>query len=182
MLPDAPYCGITEEYRIASHGEHPWSVIINKSGKVHCGGSVINPQFILTGKSTRHSYIGNSINFSIAAHCFKEENVNVTEYKVEFGRWKTNVGDIDCSDQDDYEACDSYFDIPPTKIIKHEGFVNDEDQMSTDDIAIVKLKWPLMYTNLVRPICLPSTDDELHKDDVVVLTGFGKRLKSSSLF
>lgn len=101
--------------------------------------------------------------------------MNVIEYKVEFGRWKTNAGDIDCVDKDDYDACESYFEIPPSKIIKHKKFVYDEEQIPTNDIAVVKLKWPLMYTNFVRPICLPSVDDELQQDDVVVLTGFGER-------
>lgn len=53
LLPIYPDCGVSEEYRIntASHGEHPWMVIIYKDDKVICGGSLINPQFVLTGKT-----------------------------------------------------------------------------------------------------------------------------------
>lgn len=94
---------------------------------------------------------------------------------MEFGRWKTDKGVIDCDSATDYDACEPFFAVPPLKIIKHVGFVNDaSNSVPNDDIAIVKLKWPVMYTNLVRPICLPINN--ITKNEDVVVTGFGKLL------
>lgn len=60
-LPMHPNCGIStpvESYRIksgknATHGEHPWFAILNikdDTDNIICGGSLINTQFVLTGK------------------------------------------------------------------------------------------------------------------------------------
>ena len=42
------------------------------------------------------------------------------------------------------------------------------------DIALLKLKRPVTYTNTIRPICLPSADVDLDQFEVCYVTGFGK--------
>lgn len=102
-------------------------------------------------------------NCSAAAHCLVSEKKDLT---FEFGRWKTNVGDIDCENLDDYDNCDSFLIIPAKKFFIHEN-------SSLNDIAIIKMEWPVMYTDLIKPICLPSVNDVLKDKDLVVVTGFG---------
>ena len=100
--------------------------------------------------------------------------MNISEYNLEFGRWKTNVGDIDCSDQDDYDACESYFAVPPSQIIKHEDFEDGNlTGLASNDIALVKLKWSIEFTNLVSPVSLPSDDEEVEENQILELAGFG---------
>lgn len=59
VLPEHPNCGKStpvETYRIhsqqnASHGDHPWFAILkDDNNKTFCGGSLINSQFVITGK------------------------------------------------------------------------------------------------------------------------------------
>lgn len=42
-----------------------------------------------------------------------------------------------------------------------------------NDIAIIKLGWPISYTHNVKPVCLPTTNDGLPFTAVEV-SGFGK--------
>lgn len=99
--------------------------------------------------------------------------MNITEYNLEFGRWKTDGGAIDCPDQDDYDACESFFAVPPSEIIVHEDFKDDNVTGISNDIAIVKLEWPIEFTRIVRPVSLPSEGEEVQENQVLELTGFG---------
>ena len=42
-----------------------------------------------------------------------------------------------------------------THVVSHPDFVED-DSDSPDDIALIKLKSPITFSNLIRPICLPE--------------------------
>jgi len=42
------------------------------------------------------------------------------------------------------------------------------------DVALLKLKHPVPYTDTIRPICLPSPDVDLDRFKVCYATGFGK--------
>jgi len=53
------------------------------------------------------------------------------------------------------------------KILMHEGY---NDRSLTNDLAILKLKTPLTFNNLVRPACLPETR---YSSGIAVASGWG---------
>jgi len=59
-----------------------------------------------------------------------------------------------------------------SKVIPHP--VNKRVAENFADVALLKLKRPVTYTDTVRPICLPSPDVDLHQFNVCYVIGFGK--------
>lgn len=45
--------------------------------------------------------------------------------------------------------------VPLEKVILHENFESDYLH-DTNDIALIKLKYPVKYNENIRPVCLPK--------------------------
>ncbi|XP_012267287.2 venom protease-like isoform X2 [Athalia rosae] len=91
-----------------------------------------------------------------AAHC-------VTRRKADFAR----VGELDLnSDMDAAEPQD--YEIESSVV--HPNY---ESPRHYHDIAIVRLRTPVRYSEFVRPICLPSNKRNLYANSRVTLTGWG---------
>lgn len=54
----------------------------------------------------------------------------------------------------DIENSNEGFITPIERVILHEGFESDYLH-DTNDIALIKLKYPVQYNENVRPVCLP---------------------------
>lgn len=72
--------------------------------------------------------------------------------------------------------------MPISKVISHKNFKVERRVIESsfvtitkNDIAIVKLDWSISYTNNVKPVCLPITEN-LPTFANVEVSGFGKKL------
>ncbi|XP_026832533.1 spaetzle-processing enzyme-like [Drosophila erecta] len=161
VLPGNEVCGFFFGDRIlggtnTSIWEFPWMVLlqykkpdVNKSTSLNaftfnCGGALLNSRYVLT-----------------AGHCLTNrelEKAGVVLHSVRLGEWDTRT-DPDCATQMNGQriCAPNHIDIEVEKGITHEQYApNSVDQQN--DIALVRLKRSVSYTDYVRPICLPTGD------------------------
>jgi V8-like Glu-specific endopeptidase len=138
-----------------------FSIETNNSTMSACGGVLINSQFVLT-----------------AGHCVKGETLEKTvilKY-VRLGEFdltsekdciQENNGQLDCAD--------TPIDIPIEKIIPHPLY-NPNNPSKHHDIAILKLKEKVQFSDFIQPICLPTPDLDkgLRMGQEQVVCGWGK--------
>ena len=49
-----------------------------------------------------------------------------------------------------------------------------DSTLITNDVGLLRLSRPVVFTDTIRPICLPTPDVDLNKFKVCVSTGFGR--------
>ncbi|XP_026547286.1 venom prothrombin activator notecarin-D1 [Notechis scutatus] len=134
-------------------GECPWqALLINDQGDGFCGGTILSPIYVLT-----------------AAHC-----INQTKYI------RVVVGEIDISRKETRRllSVDKIYVhtkfVPPNYYYVHQNF----DRVAYDyDIAIIRMKTPIQFSENVVPACLPTADfanEVLMKQDSGIVSGFGR--------
>ncbi|KAM9801675.1 transmembrane protease serine 5 [Neosynchiropus ocellatus] len=127
----------------ATLGSWPWQVSLYYNNDYFCGGSVITRQWILT-----------------AAHCVHNTRVpDLSSWTVYAGiveRTSTNMA------QQNGHAVE--------KIIHHEDY-NSRDTDS--DIALMKLRTPLDFSDTIRPICLPQYNYDPPSGTQCWISGWG---------
>ena len=58
-------------------------------------------------------------------------------------------------------------------VIKHEGFIDDGKYgRNENDIAILELATPVEFSDAIKPILLPSTDDSF-TNNLMTVAGYG---------
>lgn len=176
LFPEPGICGVQSSFKIyggtdADILEFPWTALIKYENNVkqisfHCGGALINARYILT-----------------AAHCVTGHIVNVwTPKYIRLGEWNLQTT-VDCIVvDDDYYCADPHIDVPIEEIIIHENYVA-ASRNQYHDIALVRMKEAVIYTEFVRPLCLPITN-HLRKIDFTkknfIVAGWGKTKSASS--
>ncbi|ETE61414.1 Prostasin, partial [Ophiophagus hannah] len=65
------------------------------------------------------------------------------------------------------------------QVIKHPDF--NEEEGSQGDVALVKLKFPVLYSRTVRPICLPASSVSFPEGMTCTVTGWGHIRETTSL-
>merc|ERR1712198_161752 len=93
-----------------------------------------------------------------AAHCLTEDGMS----------YRVVVGAHSLRQADNYEAS-----LPVEKVIIHEGY--DDEEGTEDDIALLKLKGSIEYSDAVQPICLPAKTQEWDEDDMFLVSGWGAK-------
>ncbi|EDV94550.1 melanization protease 1 isoform X2 [Drosophila grimshawi] len=169
LLPQAPNCGDNFADRIlggvnAGKQEFPWLALVEyrRSDNVtshRCGGTLINNQYVLT-----------------AAHCVSGIPLNFRVTGVRLGEWDTNMnrdctternGKVDCNDP--------HVDVSVSEIIPHSQYsASDNDQLH--DIALLRLKSPVNFTQTISPICLPLRQEQQNNiflGHQLVISGWG---------
>ncbi|CAF4868822.1 unnamed protein product [Pieris macdunnoughi] len=169
LLPNETVCGIQYEDRIFNGihcdiDEHSWMAMLQYTKrednkilkKYYCGGVLISANYVLT-----------------AAHCVKGE-ITALSYKltnVRLGEWNTS-SEIDCN----YGDCaPSVVDVAVEEIIPHEDY-NASDSNNYNDIALLRLKQSVAFSDFIKPICLPFTDDLMnssYEDRILEVAGWG---------
>ncbi|KAF2881995.1 hypothetical protein ILUMI_24176 [Ignelater luminosus] len=166
LLPGRDVCGKQDEQqRIyggeqVGIGEFPWLVLLESSeyGFV-CGGALINTRYVLT-----------------AAHCLTDtiDVVRLGEHNVKTAE--------DCEgDTPGLGYCsDPPVDVEIEEIINHKSFVHDDHKLYAD-IALLRLKKEVRYTDFIKPICLPLSSEIRSKalsGNKVTVAGWGITLKT----
>ena len=93
-----------------------------------------------------------------AAHCIEDEDQG--QIKVRLGA-HTIVQDEDPEPESrDYEI--------------EEWKAHEEYEFPSNDIALIKLKSKIDYTDTIRPICLPSVNEQMEKGRNITVVGWGR--------
>ncbi|XP_015120009.1 CLIP domain-containing serine protease 2 [Diachasma alloeum] len=151
LLPED--CGHDLQLRIvggerAEIDEFPWMVLLEyqkSTGKTTaCGGVLISKRYVVT-----------------AAHCLKGKDLPKTWRltNVRLGEYNTDT-DPDCvMDSDNSEVCaPPLITVGVEETIVHENY-QPLDRNQFNDIALLRLSRDVEFTDYVKPICLPKTND-----------------------
>jgi len=114
-----------------------------------CGGSIVSRNYVVT-----------------AAHC-------LTDLTVEKDRkwWYVVAVAHSLTEKDRYEQR-----VKVEKFIIHPGY--DDNDISYNDIALLKLETPLYFDDGVQPICMPEASQAWDVSDTFLVSGWGSQLGS----
>ncbi|KAK4887607.1 hypothetical protein RN001_003878 [Aquatica leii] len=171
-ISDTRFCGLQhrDDYISPSDkltaDEFPWlAAIINGTSPSQrigiCGGTLINNRYVLT-----------SVQCILA---FLEEDiilVRLGDYNL-----KTDADCFQIPDLDDFE-CTDVQEYGVENITEHPFFNKYE---LVNDIALIRLDQTVRFTDFVRPICLPTSEDDVMQYGVTLYTtGFGDNEKDTA--
>uniref|UniRef100_A0A1L8EAB9 Putative serine protease sp24d-like protein n=2 Tax=Haematobia irritans TaxID=7368 RepID=A0A1L8EAB9_HAEIR len=126
----------------AYEGQFPHQISLRRNGSHSCGGSVISRNYILT-----------------AAHCVGTEDSNGNYYTYDPKVFTIRVGSND--------RFQGGVIVYVAEIITHEDYGN-----FLNDVALLRLTEPLIYSNNIQPIPLASAAVPVGSD--VIISGFGR--------
>ncbi|KAF2896027.1 hypothetical protein ILUMI_10148 [Ignelater luminosus] len=160
LLPDVTVCGPFQQKRIEGGdateiAEYPWMALLQyntpRGRKFSCGGSLISNRYVLT-----------------AAHCVTGKDVprEWTLARVRLGEYNITQ-DEECLDTEDGPLCSRPLDVEIEEIIAHERY-DSSNINQYHDIALLRLAEHVNYTDFIKPICIPMTDDLINRN----YTGF----------
>ncbi|XP_031616415.1 serine protease easter-like [Contarinia nasturtii] len=167
-LPKPGVCGSQIDPRIvggetARIDDFRWMALIeytfaNGRKGFRCGGILINENYVLT-----------------ASHCVNGKAL--TQYHwtlsgVRLGEWDTTE-DKDCEEG---LCSDPVQNVRVAERIPHEDY-NPNSASQENDIALLRLERPVNYTQWIKPICLPTSNDVADKNfdrQQLIVAGWGQ--------
>ncbi|KAH8275666.1 hypothetical protein KR026_012222 [Drosophila bipectinata] len=155
-------CGIFSDPKVSNGinvrmGARPWMALLEFNtlqpirARFKCGGTLITSSKFYKTLILCHFILFFCLTEFVltAAHCIKNTLVSVRLGEHDLSK------DEDCFD-DEPVCLDKPLDVPVDKIFVHEGY---ERFTAVNDIALIRLKYPVQFTDWIRPICLPITKD-----------------------
>merc|ERR1719219_2067393 len=124
--------------------KYPYQIYFQANGYM-CGGTIINKRYVLTAMHCLYDKSGNE-------HPVSKTSVIVGEHNLNDG---VNEGG---------------------QYIQVEKFIKRSDYDSTNivnDIAILKLKSDIKFTNNVKPACLPTDTSKTYVGEWGIVSGYG---------
>ncbi|KAB0799854.1 hypothetical protein PPYR_07734 [Photinus pyralis] len=162
-LTNSKKCGIAR-----NDTSFPWLVQImtvdnrlheeNRVEKVACTGALINRRYVLYSAQCHHSVILNDPNFFV--------RINAHDAKNECKTTRYSPG---CSGFDNYEI--EVFTIHP--------FYDSETKLN--DIAILRLSRRVIFSESLKPICLPLPSDRLKSPQELYTAGWNRTFQRSDV-
>lgn len=157
---DSKVCGIPDVSQKIIGGEgvalgdYPWMAALGYRRRKHagpewiCGGTLISSRYVLT-----------------ASHCLH----GISPWEL----YMVRLGDVNLNNTVNDGA--TPLDIPIESTLIHEKYTSSP---ITNDVALVKLKYAVQYTDLIKPICLPAAQDFKSKSildhQYAFVAGWGK--------
>lgn len=146
-----------------------WQVLLVHKGKGFCGGVIYKPNWILT-----------------ASHCLEDTNINFLKVVAGTNPYKTHsyfkvkiccFNPTFCLSGEHNTAVDEGTEqlIQVSKIISHEHYA---PRTADNDIALLHLASPIVYTPYAVPVCLPTrplANRELWSVSMHTVSGWGRR-------
>lgn len=80
----------------------------------------------------------------------------------------------DCDPTDPSDCADPILEVPIQHTIKHEEYQKDQEH---NDIALLRLQWPVTYSYFIKPICLPFASalrQKSHVAEKFEVAGWGR--------
>ncbi|XP_062320608.1 tissue-type plasminogen activator-like isoform X1 [Osmerus eperlanus] len=153
-------CGkrVEQRYKIVGGSvipieEQPWTAVIFKGRRLHCGGSLIAPCWVLS-----------------AAHCFSKKFESITSKDLTVYLGKSSIRETDANREQKFAV---------DQIIIHQDYDNIEETFN-NDIALLKLKSKdgvcAVRTKAVRTVCLPPPLTKLPLGAACTVAGHGKQV------
>ncbi|XP_009673347.2 suppressor of tumorigenicity 14 protein-like [Struthio camelus] len=138
----------------ARSGKWPWQASLQMEAHGHvCGASLISNRWLVS-----------------AAHCFLDSDS--VRFSVPSG-WRAYMGLRAINENSNHVAMRSI-----KRIVIHPQY----DQYVSDyDIALLEMETPVFFSELVQPICLPSTSRVFVYGTVCYVTGWGAIKENSHL-
>ncbi|XP_008947142.1 PREDICTED: transmembrane protease serine 7-like [Merops nubicus] len=138
----------------ARSGKWPWQASLQMGGHGHvCGASVISSKWLIS-----------------AAHCFLDSDS--VRYSIPSG-WRAYMGLHTINEKSNRVVVRSI-----KRIIVHPQY---DQSISDYDIALLEMETPVFFSELVQPICLPSTSRIFVYGTVCYVTGWGAIKEKSHL-
>ncbi|KAH8320537.1 hypothetical protein KR067_005201 [Drosophila pandora] len=148
-------------------GSRPWMALLeyNVSGPIRtqfkCGGTLITPGKSYGTLGICHSTFG----------FFTEVSVRLGEHDLS--------QPLDCMVFGNEKKClDRPLDVPVENVKVHENY---GDFYLLNDIALIRLRDPVQFTNWIRPICLPLSLDvqlDVQTGNTMEVVGWGRTEKN----
>ncbi|KAK5639144.1 hypothetical protein RI129_011636 [Pyrocoelia pectoralis] len=127
----------------ADLGEWPWIAGLFNGGRQFCGGSLIDNIHILS-----------------AAHCV----AHMSSWDV--ARLTVRLGDHNIKTDSEVR----HVEKKVKRVVRHRGF---DARTLYNDVSILTLDSPVVFTHQVRPICLPQTTGDTHAGKTATVIGWG---------
>ncbi|KAJ7394693.1 Mannan-binding lectin serine protease 1 [Desmophyllum pertusum] len=116
----------------SSKGAYPWHVLLMKNGRVACGGSLLNEQWVLT-----------------AAHCVTTKQDGIVSLSVlQVFAGLHEIEKLNASHVQRRRVI---------KIINHKNFTFS---LFESDLALLKLDHEVRISHYVKPVCLPERPEQ----------------------
>ncbi|CAG4972139.1 unnamed protein product [Colias eurytheme] len=143
----------------AALNQFPWLALIEDSkGRITCTGALITSRYVLT-----------------AAQC----GIQGEPISVRLGEYNKTNTELDCLMVNGAKKCaDRVITIPIESMKPHPEFTRQN--LRVNDIALIRLRKAVPYTEYIRPICLPSIDMNLStlKNLNFIIAGWGSKPSS----
>ncbi|KAB0801482.1 hypothetical protein PPYR_05836 [Photinus pyralis] len=127
----------------ADLGEWPWIAGLFNGGRQFCGGSLIDNIHILS-----------------AAHCV----AHMSSWDV--ARLTVRLGDHNIKTDSEVK----HIERKVKRVVRHRGF---DARTLYNDVAILTMDSPVVFTHQVRPICLPQSSRDSHAGKTATVIGWG---------
>ncbi|XP_044265790.1 CLIP domain-containing serine protease 2-like [Tribolium madens] len=164
-LLESSICGIGYQKKIIGGrkteiDEFPWMALLerersNGTREFVCGGALISNKYVLT-----------------AAHCavLKLVSVRLGEYDI-----KSDVDCIKGLNVDDIDCAPPPINIPIEEKIIHERYNVPRSVNEYNDIALLKLKDSVKFSDYIKPVCLPIFPEKsFYKSANFTIAGWGE--------
>jgi len=153
-------------------GAYPWAVGIQFLDKLYCGGSLISSQFIITAAHCVKGINPDRIRLILGDHDRRRDEAHQQQRLIERVFFFSPFSLFFCI------LCICLFVLLKNnfgvvfliKVFIHPNFVK---KTFNNDIALVKMRSEVEFSDFIRPVCLPSWDRSYNGQNTIVV-GWGK--------